>query len=101
MSKATSSSSDDVEMACKATAETEAAAAAPIALHLGFEPGDPDDPHNLPLWRQQIYTVVLGFATLSVTFNSSAYASSVQEIIVFFDISYTVACVTWLIPIRD
>lgn len=83
---------------------------------LAFEPNDPDDPHNWPLWRQRCYSLILGYATLSLTFNSSAYvcpafwsadcadlqiqASSVPELMAAFNMSYVVACALCLVVLR-
>ncbi|TPX14316.1 uncharacterized protein E0L32_005512 [Thyridium curvatum] len=54
-------------------------------------PDDPHNPFNFPRWKKWAITILQAFATLAVTFVSSAYSGGVREIILYFHISSEVS----------
>ncbi|KAK8076028.1 hypothetical protein PG994_003300 [Apiospora phragmitis] len=54
---------------------------------LAFIDHDPSDPQQLPRWKKLVCTILVAFATLAVTFISSAYLGAVPGIMADFEIS--------------
>ncbi|KAM0127510.1 hypothetical protein ACHAP3_008742 [Botrytis cinerea] len=52
-----------------------------------FIPGDRRNPMNFPMLKKWTITILLAFATLAVSFVSSAYSGGVKEIIETFNVS--------------
>lgn len=52
-----------------------------------FIPNDPRDPMGFAMWKKWAITLLVAFATLAVSFASSAYTGGVDQIISGFDTS--------------
>lgn len=56
-----------------------------------FIPDDPRNPMGFPMWKKWAITLLVAFATLAVSFVSSAYAGGIEELISEFGVSIEVA----------
>ncbi|SPO05216.1 related to benomyl/methotrexate resistance protein [Cephalotrichum gorgonifer] len=67
------------------------AASRPADFEVTFEPNDPEDPRNWPLWYRAYSLVILSYSCWVVVLYSTSYTSTIPGLIVEFGVSSPVA----------